>query len=352
MKDIAWPWLMSQRVILRIKPDVQHYLKEWKYRADNIRDEEFRKQALASIESKAFHCECGAVYALLATSYYQEILQFIVAYQTISDYLDNLCDRSTSLNPQDFCALHESIIQALTPGISSTNYYRFRQRQDDDGYLSALVRTCQDILGKIPAYSKIADITRELAGYYCRLQVDKHVKTDERVQRLQAWFESNRHELPELRWYEFAASAGSTLGIFCLAAEATRNNCSIQTAYQIKKAYFPWVQGLHILLDYLIDQEEDRIGGDLNFCTYYPNEDDLFERIMHFYKQAEASTASLPNAGFHHLINRGLLGIYFADRKVSQQNEVRKIAHKVIRHSGIMALVSFIYCWIYRRMKA
>jgi len=34
---------------------------------------------------------------------------------------------------------------------------------------------------------------------------------------------------------------------------------------QVKNSYFPWVQGLHILLDYLIDQEEDRINGDLNF---------------------------------------------------------------------------------------
>ena len=66
----------------------------------------------------------------------------------------------------------------------------------------------------------------------------------------------------------------------------------------IKKAYFPWVQGLHILLDYLIDQEEDRAGLDLNFCTDYENNDRLSGRISHFYNQAQASVASLPDAYF------------------------------------------------------
>ena len=41
-------------------------------------------------------------------------IKFIVAYQTISDYLDNLCDRSSSLDPQDFAALHESMGDALS----------------------------------------------------------------------------------------------------------------------------------------------------------------------------------------------------------------------------------------------
>jgi tetraprenyl-beta-curcumene synthase len=351
MINLALPWRICWKVISTIRPEVRQHLKEWKRRASDIPDAELRKQALASIESKAFHCECGAVYALLAESYYREILQFIVAYQTISDYLDNLCDRSSSVNPQDFGALHEAMTQALIPGLSETKYYRFRNQQNDGGYLSSLVRSCQDILAKIPAYPEIAAFTFELASYYSHLQINKHVKVDERVQRLQNWFESNRNELPEMRWYEFAASTGSTLGIFCLVAESTREKFSVDMAQQIKNAYFPWVQGLHILLDYLIDQEEDRAGGDLNFCTYYANENDLFERLRLFYDQADASIADLPDAKFHHLINRGLLGMYLADDKVSRQNDVRKIAHKILRHAGVLTIFPFFYCWAFRRLK-
>ena len=65
----------------------------------SIPNPELRKQALASIEHKTFHCEGGAIMALMANEHYQEAIRFIVAYQTISDYLDNLCDRSTSQDP-------------------------------------------------------------------------------------------------------------------------------------------------------------------------------------------------------------------------------------------------------------
>ena len=33
------------------------------------------------------------------------------------------------------------------------------------------------------------------------------------------------------------------------------------------------------MLDYLIDQDEDRLGGDLNFCNYYEDADTMLNRI-------------------------------------------------------------------------
>lgn len=342
---------MITKVMIQVRPDVRRYLGEWKARAFNIPDPELRRQALISIETKAFHCEGGSIYALLAGPHYDEAIRFIIAYQTISDYLDNLCDRSTSLDPADFRALHEAMPHALIPGVSGVSYYRFRREQYDGGYLSALVRTCQDILEQLPTYDTIAPALLELAGYYCELQVNKHVRADERVARLQAWFESHRDHLPEMSWYEFAACAGSTLGIFCLVAHAFQKECSGALVQQVKNAYFPWVQGLHILLDYLVDQEEDRTGGDLNFCSYYRNQHEMTERLIHFYKQADASISRLPNAKFHHMINRGLFGMYLADRKVDRQKDVRKAAKKLIRHGGLVTLFFFIHCWILRRMK-
>jgi tetraprenyl-beta-curcumene synthase len=171
MRADKFPWFTAVKIILQVQPDVHRYLGEWKQMAETIPNPELQKQALLSIETKTFHCEGGAIYALLAGNHYLEVLHFIIAYQTISDYLDNLCDRSTSLDPDDFRALHESMLHALTPGIASVNYYRFRNEQNDGGYLSTLVQTCQDVLEKLPAYANIAPILKELVGYYCDLQV-------------------------------------------------------------------------------------------------------------------------------------------------------------------------------------
>ena len=341
---------LTTRIFLQVRPRVKHYLHGWRQRAESIPDPELRRQAVMSIQTKMFHCEGGAIYALLAGSHFDEAARFIIAYQTISDYLDNLCDRSTSLNPSDFRALHQSMLHALTPSARLGNYYHLRQEQNDGGYLAGLVRTCQDVLAKLPAYPAIAPALHELAGHYCELQVHKHVREDQRIRRLNSWFRRHQEHLPPMTWYEFSACTGSTLGIFCLISHAFQRNFSRDLPQLIKKAYFPWVQGLHILLDYLIDQEEDRHGGDLNFCSFYPTTAELEKRLTHFYTSADKSIAHLPYASFHRLINRGLLGIYLADRKVDRQKEVRKIARRMIRHGGGIAFFFFLHCLIYRRI--
>lgn len=334
------PWMFVLETRLQVMPTAWNYLKDWKIQAETIPNPELRQQALASLETKRFHCEGGSIYGLLAKHHRQDAIRFIVAYQTISDYLDNLCDRSSSLDPEDFSALHESLIDALTPGAPGTNYYRVRTPDQvgdtlaDRGYLQRLVKTCQQVLSKIPSYATISPALYELAQHYCNLQIHKHVRVEERVPRLKAWFALHQKQLPELRWYEFSACAGSTLGIFCLVAYALGHELSDELTDQIKNSYFPWVQGLHILLDYLIDQEEDRVNGDLNFCFYYDSSDEMLERFKHFTRNAAKSVAQLPYARFHQLINQALLGVYLSDQKVKRQQDVQAMAEQLIQWSG------------------
>jgi len=311
--------------------------------AEAIPNEELREQALVSIDNKTFHCEGGSIMALTALGEKSAAIKFIVAYQTISDYLDNLCDRSTSLDPQDFAALHESMEDALTVGaVPREPYYRYRQDQDDGGYLCALVQVCQSVLRDVPNYTTIKPYLLELCQYYCDLQIHKHVCIDDREERLKNWYENNRQSLPDMSWYEFSACSGSTLGIFCLVSYALRSDFEVRYANMIRNSYFPYIQGLHILLDYFIDQEEDRAGGDLNFCFYYANDDELCNRLLHFLIEADKHTRDLPDQKFHKLINRGLIGVYLSDRKVNEQREVRVLAKKVMRQGGV---VSHFFYW-------
>jgi len=347
----ASPWTMMARAWFKVLPDTHRCLNKWKTLAKQIPDPELRRQALMSIRTKTFHCEGGSAYGLLAGDKREVAIRFIVAYQTISDYLDNLCDRSTSSDPADFRALHESMLHALTPGTNCTDYYRFRDKQDDGGYLVSLVTTCQDVLEKLPAYDKVSPALHELAGYYCNLQVNKHVKEEERVPRLKECFEAHRADLSAMRWYEFSACCGSTLGIFCLVSCALHEQCSDNLVSRIKEAYFPWVQGFHILLDYFIDQEEDLIEGDLNFCSYYRDEEELLRRLTHFFNQADINISGLPNPEFHRMVNRGLFAIYLSDKKVSRQENVQRIAKKIIRLGGWATYFFYVNGWIYRRVK-
>ncbi|WP_270179655.1 tetraprenyl-beta-curcumene synthase family protein [Alkalihalobacillus sp. CinArs1] len=345
------PWTLMLNIYKRVLPRVHKELSEWKEFAERIPNKELRTQAIASIDSKTFHCEGGAIYGLLAGNNIDQSIKFIAAYQTISDYLDNLCDRSTSLNPEDFSALHESMIHALSPKVELTyNYYRYREEQDDGGYLKALVKTCQDVVRELPNFEEVQPALLELCRYYCDLQIHKHVIPEERVPRLEKWFNYNKEKLPDMSWHEFSACAGSTLGIFCLVSYSLGGTMPKGSTDRIKKGYFPWVQGLHIMLDYFIDQEEDRVGGDLNFCFYYQDNDELAARVGHFIKEADKSVKNLPHSNFHRLINKGLLGIYLADKKVMRQKDVRSLARKIIQQGGKSSLFFYFNGWVYRRI--
>ncbi len=348
MRVPTHPLPLMGKVYSDVLPTVHKYLSYWRQKAENIPNPELRKQALASIDSKTFHCEGGSILALLAHNQMEECIKFIVAYQTISDYLDNLCDRSTSLDPDDFRHLHHSMPHALTIGQTPINYYQYREEQDDGGYLNSLVTTCQESLANAIHYEKIYPYLAELAGYYCDLQVHKHVRIEERVPRLEKWFESYKSGLPEMEWYEFSACSGSTLGIFCLVAHSFQDQFDEEMAEKIRKGYFPYIQGLHILLDYLIDQEEDIEGGDLNFCFYYPHEEKLLTRLKHFVCEADKHIAGLPNEKFHKLINRGLLGIYLSDEKVRKQSKVRTLAKEMIKCGGTTSYFFYVNGRAYR----
>ncbi|XKF67449.1 tetraprenyl-beta-curcumene synthase family protein [Virgibacillus necropolis] len=315
------------KVYLHIFPQVRQELAYWKSRAEQIPNKELRIQALASISSKRFHCQGGGVYAILANEKWRESIRFIVAYQTISDYLDNLCDRSTSLDPSDFRLLHQSMLDALSPQSSVKNYYRLRDDQDDGGYLTDLVKTCQMTLGNANGYQHIQGTVLELCKLYGDLQVHKHVDYDERIPRLSSWFE-NKNDNPQLNWYEFSAAAGSTLGIFCLVSYTLGGKMSPEMASDIYRGYFPYMQGLHILLDYYIDQNEDQTEADLNFCTYYDSQSHLQERLQYFINETHHHVQHLPDQRFHEMVQHGLVGLYLGDRKVQDLNggkDMRKI---------------------------
>ena len=342
------PISLMSKVYYKIFPAVHQELAYWKKRASEIPNPELRRQALASIEHKTFHCEGGAILALMAKKQLKKAVKFIVAYQTISDYLDNLCDRSTSLDPNDFLALHESMADALTLEPEVKNYYRLRDDQDDGNYLYDLSETCRSVLSELVHYDLIKNYLLELCQYYCELQIHKHVTPEERVPRLQKWFHDNQNQLPEMEWYEFSACSGSTLGIFCLISYAMREDFQKEDAAHIRSGYFPYIQGLHILLDYLIDQEEDKNEGDLNFCFYYENEEKLFKRLKHFVLEADRHTEDLPHKNFHRLINRGLLGIYLSDEKVRKQKNVHKLAKEIIKTGGLTSYFFYVNGRAYR----
>lgn len=333
--------------IFRTLPAVQRLLGNWKRQAGACPDPELRRQALASINSKAFHCQGGAVYAVPGREWEPALLSFIVAYQTLCDYLDNLCDRAGSTDGQAFAQLHLSLIDALNPNRPQQDYYRHYPWKNDGGYISRLVDTCRESLGSLPAYALVQEEASRLADWYCQLQVYKHLSLESREAALTSWANSCRVDHPQIGWQEFSAACGSTLALFQLVAMAACPQLQKEHLQPVMQAYFPWICGLHILLDYFIDREEDRRGGDLNFTFYYADELQMRERLQLFIIRCHRAAGELPEPVFHRTVVDGLLAMYLSDRKVKTQG-FGPLAGQLLKTSGPLAFRTYRLCRLVR----
>jgi tetraprenyl-beta-curcumene synthase len=333
--------------IHKVFPRVDQELAYWQNYALTHCCPELKEQALASIKHKKFHCQGGNIYSLYPGVNTSEFISLVVALQTISDYLDNLCDRVAITDEKAFRHLHQAMTDALNPEAIPQDYYAFYPLKEDGGYLSELVRTCQQQLKKLPAYSNVKPELQKLAHLYSDLQTYKHLALSIREEKMTAWLQEEHHSHPQISQWEFAAATGSTLGMFMLCAAASDETLTSQMASKISSAYFPWISGLHILLDYFIDAAEDQQNGDLNFVAYYTDSSQILSRLTLFIEQALLEASTLPHPAFHKQVVQGLLAMYLSDPKANAVKE-RSIRNSLLHTAGGYTKSLYFLCKIMR----
>lgn len=343
------PAAILYRYIFGVLPVAGKLLHHWEQEANQIDSPELRYQALASLNKKDFHCQGGAVFAVPYPACSNELLRLITAYQTICDYLDNLCDRAKFSDGQAFQQLHLSLEDALTPGSAFADYYKYYPYKNDGGYLKKLVIECQTCLRHLPAWDMVHPEIIRLARLYSGLQVNKHLQLDIREKILKEWaLNEMAVKYRFLYWQEFAAACGSTLAVFALMGLATRSDLKQEEIERTVAAYFPWVCCLHILLDYFIDQEEDRGGGDLNFTFYYNDQAQTLERLKFCIHEAHRAISHLGNQSFARVVIEGLLAMYLSDYKVKEQ-DLGAYARELLSASGPSAYRTYHLCRLVRK---
>lgn len=349
------------RFLVWVFPEVERELGRWRQQLEVAGDPELRRQGLASIGKKRFHAQGGSFYALSGTAAgktpgyagtddrKRDLVAFIVAFQTISDYLDNLCDRTECLETAAFRQLHLAYTDALDPYGGVDDYYRFYPYRDDGGYLTVLVKQCREVLQRLPSYHLVQGEVLRFARLYSDLQTFKHTFPHLREGLLQNWAVAEAGAHRDLNWWEFAAATGSTLGIFALCAAAADPGLTPESVDQLSAGYFPWISGLHILLDYFIDQGEDEATGDLNFVSYYAGEGHCRERLLLFLNRALDCAAALPDPWFHTTVVHGLPAFYLSDPKAPMQG-LEETAGVLLAGGGRETMSMYQICRLLRRL--
>ena len=313
-------WLATARFVIAVIPRAGRELAAIRARAEHIPDPALREQALASIDGKAYHVQGGCILAtFMPAAAAQRYVAIVAALESIYDYLDNLCDRLPGVRQAAYATLHESLIDALDVRRAPADYYRDGPAGDDGGYLRSLVEAARAGLRELPNYATVRERLVEVARYYAELQVLKHGPAGVRERACDAWYARNRERFPGLSWWEFAAACGSSLPVFALIELASRERLDAREIDGTLGAYFPGVSAVHILLDYFIDQAEDREHGELNFVACYASRADAVRGLRRLVTAALARVRTLAGAARHRFVVEAMCVFYLTHPKVFEQ---------------------------------
>jgi tetraprenyl-beta-curcumene synthase len=306
----------------RIVPLAAAELASIRGRAERIDDAALRREALASVDDKAYHVAGACILAtFLPDEAARRYVAIVTPLESIYDYLDNLCDRHPDVAIDAYPVLHQAIADALDPSARPRDYYARGPAGDDGGYLRGLVLQTQAGLRGVAGYARLQPYAREAAELYAEMQTFKHYPAGERERALAAWSQRiNRNG--DLSWYEFACAAGSQFQIYAPLYELLAGRPeAIEAAYA---AHFPAVAALHVLLDSYIDQAEDREHGELCFAALYDGPEQLGTRVAALAASAEKGFTTLPHPAEHRFVLRVMALFYLTHPKVYAQGLNRR----------------------------
>jgi tetraprenyl-beta-curcumene synthase len=353
----------AARYWLNIHPYVRRELRHWRERARAIPDPALRELALTTQLQERGNLEGAAAYAVLAPrSQCARVVRALVAFQAIYDYADTLAEQPSADPVGNGRELHRALASALAPGAGHTDYYAHSLLEDDGGYLKELVEACGDAFGALPAHASLAAPAQAAVARIVAFQALAHGdEADEGHEghegdgddegdegheggegdedahgdeghggherddsgQADAWRAFSRWaagQIPretELKWWETAAGAASSLVVLALIAAAAEPSVRDRDGTAIERAYFPWIGALHLLLDSLIDRADDARAGRHSLVEHYASPRELADRLRAISVQALRAVQALPNSAEHELILAAMASFYLSQPAAS-----------------------------------
>lgn len=297
---------------VHLAPVARRELCRWQRHARAIPDPALRGSSLAKLGDEALNPEAAAFFGIVApTRTRTRLVQLIVAYQVMYDYLDAVNEEPTSARLLDGLYLHQALVDAVQPSYRESGYYTHHPRGDDGGYLTTLVGTCNTALVAFPSTAAISGSLIVAAERCGEAQARNHAVSADGYQQLIDWSDVQAPS-GKYRWWETAAAGISCLAIHALLAAAATPGVKRGQAERIDGAYFPSVCAISALLDSLIDRADDGLTGNHSFATHYVTSRYAAERYTRIITDAKEGFESLPDQQRHRIILAGIVGYYIS----------------------------------------
>jgi tetraprenyl-beta-curcumene synthase len=327
----------ARRYWLSVFPRICRESRHWRRRANAIPDPVLHRLALEAQRIKRGNIEGSAAFAAFATRAHRcEVVRAQVAFQSAYDYADTLSEQPSEDPVTNGRQLHQALLAALDQDAGHPDYYALHPRRGDAGYLEQIVDACRSALDALPSHAAITGPARRLAERIVAYQSLNLSEPQGGHRHLEEWAVRETPRGTGLRWWETAAAAGSSLGLFALIAAAAQPALLPADALAIEHAYWPWVGALHSLLDSLIDEPEDAAVAQRSLLDYYTTPQETAARLQVLAREALRAVRSLPNAHEHVLILAGMASFYLTAPEASSPT-AQLVSRRVIETLGPIA---------------
>jgi tetraprenyl-beta-curcumene synthase len=308
----------ASRYWLGVFPRIRHESRHWSDRAEAIPDPSLRRLALEAQRAKRANIEgCAAFAAFAPSAHRREVVRAQVAFQTIYDYADTLAEQPNTHPLANARQLHQALAAAVGRSTAHPDYYARCSYREDGGYMQQLADACRTALETLPSRTEIdrpvARLTSLIVGY----QSLNLTEPQGGHRHLEEWAHTETPDGTDLKWWETAAAAGSSLGVFALISAAARPSLTAAEATAIEQAYWPWVGALHSLLDSLVDEQQDVRDNQRSLLSYYDTPQETVARLQALTRGALKAVNTLPNCHEHKLLLAAMASSYLASPQAS-----------------------------------
>jgi tetraprenyl-beta-curcumene synthase len=298
---------------LGVFPLVRRERRRCTRRAKQIPDPALRQLALSTIEQERGNVEGASAYATLAAHKHRsDVVRALSVFQIIYDYVDTLAEQDATDPVSNGLRLHLALRLALDPAAAHPDYYAHHPQGCDGGYLRELVERCRASFGALPSPNAVRDpalLAVHRIGIFQSLNHSYHTASRDVLAR---WALRQTASYCGLHWWESAAATASSLTVFALIASSSHTGLQTSAAWNIYRAYYPWIGALHVLLDSLLDFEEDLAAGRHSLIQHYRSPQEAAQRIGAIAAEAARRAQALPWGMRHRMILAAMTSFYLS----------------------------------------
>jgi tetraprenyl-beta-curcumene synthase len=327
----------ASRYWIVVFPDVTREVRFWRERALQIPNPALRTLAVSTHHGERGNLEGAAAFAILASRRHRPaVVRATVAFQALYDYIDTLAEQQSADPMANGHQLHLALLAALDARIDAGGYYHYSRDQGDGGYVLSLIAACRAACSVLPSYAAVRvgalRAARRMVSYQALTHCDREAESADELGR---WA---RQICPEgLCWWEAAAGAASSLGVFALIAEASRTGVTPSAVALLEDAYFPWIGALHVLLDSLIDREADRQAGHHSLVEHYSEETVLRRRLVTLAARGAGGACAAPRGAAHMAILAAMVSFYLSSPDAAREESAANAGVEILRQLGVLA---------------